>query len=85
MLPGMQANLVSRTQVNDPHRGISDELAAYARREYGARAAFAETFGTGAKSVGSRRSIHRSDGLVRRLAAVFRESLAAIRASPEGA
>ena len=84
MMPGMQANLVSRTQGSNPTRGVSSELAGHLRREYGANAAFAHAMLAGAKRGRSVRRRESGDLLGRFVAAIW-QVLALGRASPGGA
>ncbi len=85
MLPGMQANLVSRMHVNATTRGLSEELARYVRWEYGkdgaaVRAAIA--------SAGRAPAARKQPGIgaaILRAFAKLEEGLAAVFATPGGA
>lgn len=85
MLPGMQANLVSRMHENATTRGLSEELARYVRWEYGGDGA---TIRAAIAGAGRARTARKQPGIgaaVLRAFAKLEEGLAAVFATPGGA
>ncbi len=85
MLPGMQANLMSRMQGNDTTRGLSKELARYVRWEYDGHGATVRAAIAGARGARSARKERGVGRAVLRALGKLEESLVAVFATPGGA